>query len=107
MQGSRYKLIVDVVCDWEPDLAGWTGEMVVRTDRTPDAPILATLSAHVSVLGAPANQAIIDIPANAPELAGVDWTEGVFDVSIAPTSQPERALRVIGGTFRLNLGVTT
>ena len=107
MQGSRYRLITNVICDWEADIVGWAGKMVVAADRTEGATVLADLSAYVTILGLPANQVIIDIPADAPELLEVDWTEGVYDVSIEPSGQPARALRPVGGSFRLNLGVAT
>lgn len=105
MQNSRYRLVVAVDCDWEPDLAGWYGTMIVKAERTEDAATLANLSAYVSVLGLPANQVVIDINASAPELAGVDWTEGVYDVVIAPVGEPARGLRPVGGSFRINIGV--
>lgn len=107
LQGSRFRLVDSVICDWEPDLAGWVGFMKVRTERTEDAVILADLSAYVTVLGLPANQVVIDIDGNAPELQGVNWTEGVYDVVIEPSGEPARALRPLGGSFVLNVGVAT
>lgn len=106
LQGSRYRLIIDVVCDWEPNILGWTPKMELRASRTPTAPLVADLSAYVTVLGSPANQVIVDVDADAAELAAPDFTRGAYDIVIAPSGDATRALRVLQGGWRLDQEVS-
>jgi hypothetical protein len=110
-QGARFRLVVGVSCDWEPDFTGWVAKMEVRPNRSATAVLLADMSAYVSV-NAVAGQATVDIPANAAQLqfesAEETWTHGVYDIEITPGTAPDptRTLRVLQGNVTLDLEVT-
>lgn len=106
LQGSRYRLRIDVVCDWEPDIVGWEARMELRASRARAAPLVADLSAYLTVLGSPANQVIVDVDADAAELYAPDFTRGAYDIVITPTSDATRALRVLQGGWTLDTEVS-
>ena len=106
LQGSRYRLVISVICDWEADINGWEPRMELRASRSDTAVLVADLSAYLSVLGQPANQVTIDVGADAAELAAPEFRTGAYDVVIAPTGQPSRGLRVLQGKWTLDTEVT-
>lgn len=105
LQGSRYRLIDLIVCDWQTDFTGWTGAMMVRPNRTATAPLLADLSAYLSV-DAPNSQVILDIPANATQILTATWDYGQYDIEVHHPTDATKTLRVLQGKLSINNEVT-
>jgi|SRR6185312_3178723 len=105
MAGSRYRLVIDITCDWETDFTDWTAEMQMRSNRSATGVLIADLSDYATVSG-PASQVTVDIPADAAEILGAEMTNGVYDIVIAPSDDATRALRVVQGTIIIDTEVS-
>jgi hypothetical protein len=105
LQGSRYRLVINVECDWEPDIVGWEPRMQLRASQASAAPLVADLSAYLTVLGSPANQVIVDVDADAAELFAPSFRKGAYDIVIEP-ADAAHALRVLQGNWRLDTEVS-
>lgn len=105
LQGSRYRLRVDVTCDWETDLTGWTVKSQVRASRAPGAAMLEDISTLGSISSPSAPmQVLLDIPADAS--SAWTWDQGEYDVEVHHPSDAARTLRVVQGHITINQEVT-
>ena len=105
LQGSRYKLRVDLTCDWETDITNWTIRAQVRDSRAPGATLLQDIATLCSV-SSPSNpmQVLLDIAADSS--SAWTWLEGEYDVEVHHPSDPHRTLRVVQGNIKINQEVS-
>jgi len=103
MKGSRYRMVIDVLCDFEPTFVNWTGAMMVRSNRSPSGNLLQDMTTLVTV-DSGTSQVILDVPADTS--SAYTWDTGEYDIEMHHPSDPHRNIRVLQGKITLNPEVT-
>lgn len=106
LQGSRYKLRVDLTCDWETDLTSWTIKAQIRDSRAPGATMLQDIASLVTIPApiGPPMQVLLDIAADSS--SAWTWDQGEYDIEVHHPSDAHRTLRVVQGHISINTEVS-
>jgi hypothetical protein len=87
-QGGTFTITIDVLDSTgltnRTDLAGWTGEFVIRADRDPSATLLATGTVAVNASTGVATATLDDTAT-----AAMTWRSGQYDIWITNGTDTE------------------
>lgn len=105
-QGTDYERELTITQEVEGspplDLTGCTFRAQIRPNQAADAGLLADLGPHLTVVDAPAGEALLLIPGAVS--SGWAWRAGVWDLELVDSGG--RSLRLLKGAVRVSPEVT-